>query len=169
MTNRTPEMYDDTELGNKPTQEEILMNESDILDGILNLGKRKDESENYRKIRLKDSKGAVKLEFRIRPISEDENRALMKKATPATKDKNIRVETNWVKYRSLLIYSATVDEDRIKIWDNPRVKEAMNVYEAWELIDKVMLAGEKAKVIDIIDEASGFGLEESEAEETSKN
>lgn len=165
--NITPEFYDDG-VAEEGSKEDILMNESDILQGLLDLEKEKDNPENYHKIQIKRN-GAVKLEFRVRPLSEDESRVCMKRATPTPKDKNVRPEANGVKYRSLLIYSATVNEDRAKTWDNPKAKAAMNLMEGWEMIDKVIFAGEKSRVIDIIEEISGFGVEETEAEEEAKN
>ena len=86
-----------------------------------------------------------------------------------SKDKNVKPETDWAKYRSLTIYTATVNEDRAKIWDNRAAQVEMNVMEGWELVDKVMLSGEKAKVLEIIDEISGFGDEEIAAEVNAKN
>jgi hypothetical protein len=170
VKNTTPELYDEIgQESSKLTNEEILMSENDILDGILSLGKRKDDAENYRMIRLKDGKGKVKLEFRVRPLSEDENRTLVKKATPTARNKKVKPEPDWVKYRSLVIYSATVNEDRLKTWDSQKVKDAMDVIDGWEIIDKMMLAGEKEQIIAVIDELSGYGLDEAGLEDEAGN
>ena len=160
--NTTPEMYDDDKVVDKEAEKEhILKNESDILEGLLTLEKTKDQPENYRKIQIK-RQGKVLLEFRVRPVTDDENRACMKQATPMGKNQNVQLEINWTKYRSLLIYSATVNEDREKIWDNSFIRDSMGIMQGWELIDKVILAGEKAQIIEVIDEISGGGAEVAE-------
>jgi hypothetical protein len=157
--NTTPEKYDDEiEQSEKLTQEEILMSENDILQGLLDSGKEKDNTDSYRKIQIKRN-GRLYFEFRVRPMSEDESNICRRQATPKVKDKGVKPETNWVKFRSLLIYSATVNEDRAKTWDNQQAQKAFSIFEGWEMIDKVILAGEKDAILDIIDEISGSGAE----------
>jgi len=164
--NNTPEMYDDVSIDDKEKEkEQLLMNETDILQGILDLAKNKDLPENYRKIQIKRN-GQLKLEFRVRPLGEDENRLCWKQATPRVKNKGAEPETNVVKYRSLLIYSATINEDRAKIWDNQKAKDALGIFESWEMIDNIILPGEKSRIIEIIDEISGS---DADVEENAKN
>jgi len=165
--NTTPDLYDDSvDNQDEPmTQDEILKNEGDILADLLSLEQEADRPENYRTIRIKRGK-KVKLAFRIRPITESESRTCIKRATPTVRNKNVKPETDWVKYRSLMLYTATVDEDRRKIWDNKDAIQKMNVMEGWEIIDKVIFAGEKSRILEIIDEISGF---DDELEETAGN
>ncbi len=167
--NTTPELYDEVQSEEKLSQEEILMNENELLAGLLELGGRKDEALSYHKIQIKRN-GVVKLEFRIRPVTEDETQSCLKMArkyatTRPGQPKKV-IETNNTKLRSLIVYTATVDEDRAKIWDNKSAQTALNILTGWEMVDKVLLAGEKDKVIDKIDEISGFG---DDLEETAGN
>lgn len=78
-------------------------------------------------------------------------------------------EVNEVEYQSWLIYFATTDEDRKKYWDNPKFREAFNVVKGFELVDEVLLPGEKVRVLDAIDTLSGYGystaLDEEEDQE----
>jgi len=169
--NTTPEFYDE-EIQDKEnfTQEDILKNEKNILAGLLELGKDKDKAENYHKIQIKRN-GVTKLEFRIRPISEDELQACLRKANKYANTKRGQpkkvLETNSTKFRSLTVYTATIDEDREKIWDNKEAMDAFDIFEGWEMVDKVLLAGEKSRILDKIDEISGF--DEDETEETAGN
>ncbi len=154
--NTMPEAFDDTNVENpKPTQEEILMSEKDMLAGLLELGKSKNEAENYRKIQIKRN-GKLMLEFRIRPISEDENQACWRRATKYAPFKQGQpkkaIETSMTLFRSWLIYTATVDEDRAKVWDNKRAQEAFSILQGVDMIDRILLAGEKSHVVDLIDE-----------------
>lgn len=165
-----PEMYDDNPAGIEvPTQEEILMNEQDILRGLIEAGTEKDNESTYRKIQIKRG-GVLKFEFRIRPISEEESLACHDHATkfaPRKKGQPKReIETNSAKFRSWLIYTATVDEDRKKTWDNKQAQEALDVLQGVDMIDAVLLSGEKDRVIDVINEISGY---DDNIEETAKN
>jgi translation initiation factor 1 (eIF-1/SUI1) len=159
-----------TEVGGEQlSPERILRTESDILQGLLNLGNDRNEEENYRPVQIR-RKGILQLEFRIRPITEEENQTCWRKATRYAPTKagqpKVAIETNQARYRSYLIYTSTVNEDRAKIWDNKKAQEELGVVEAVALIDKVLLAGEKGKIIDLIDEISGF---EDDAEELARD
>lgn len=168
--NTMPEMYDDNPAGiEEPTQEEILMSEQDILRGLIEAGTEKDNESTYRKIQIKRG-GVLKFEFRIRPISEEESLACHDHATkfaPRKKGQLKReIETNSAKFRSWLIYTATVDEDRKKTWDNKQAQEALDVLQGVDMIDAVLLSGEKDRIIDVINEISGY---DDNIEETAKN
>lgn len=165
MSNTNPELYDEEiniEDDTPQTQEEILLNESEILAGLLTLGKSKDEITNYKKIQIKRD-GKVVLEFRVRPLSEDESQGCLcgaHKYAPTKPGQPKRIiETNNALYRSRLIYTATVDEDRKKVWDNKQAQMALNILQGVDMIDVVLLAGEKSRIIDVIDEISGFADE----------
>jgi molybdopterin/thiamine biosynthesis adenylyltransferase len=160
---------DDTEDEASLSQEEILMSESDILAGLLELGRSKDEKSNYHNIQIK-REGKVKLEFRIRPITEDEVQSCLRKATKYAKAKSgqpkVAIETDSAIFRSIMIYNATVDEDRAKTWDNRQAQEALGVLRGIDMIDRVLLAGEKSRVVDAIEEISAYN---DEAEELAGN
>ena len=107
------------------------------------------------------------LEFRIRPISEDESQECWRKATKFAPYKpgqpKKAIETNTSLFRSHLIYTATVEDDRAKTWDNRQAQAAFQIFQGVDMIDRVLLAGEKSRVIDVIDEISGFDDELSES------
>ncbi len=168
--NTMPEIYDDNHADTEtPTQEEILMNEKDILRGLIEAGTEKDNESAYKKIKIKRG-GVLKFEFRIRPVSEEESVACHEHATKFAPRKKgqpkMEIETNTAKFRSWLIYTATVDEDRKKTWDNRQAQEALNVLQGVDMIDAVLLSGEKDRIIDEINEISGYG---EDLEDTAKN
>lgn len=169
--NTMPEAYCDN-IGDDEqalSQDDILMNESDILSGLLALGKERDEERNYHKVQIKRN-GILMIEFRIRPITEEESHSCWKMATRYAPTKpgqpKVAIETNQAKYRSMLIYTATVDVDRERVWNNRQAKDAFNVLDSVDMIDKVLKAGEKSRVLDIIDDLAGF---EDDTEELAKN
>ena len=169
--NTMPEQYDATEAGVEApaTQEEILMDENAMLRGLIEAGKKKDDESTYRKIQIKRA-GVLKFMFRIRPVSEEESIKCHDHATkfaPRKRGQPKReIETNQSLFRSWLIYTATVDEDRKKLWDNRKAQEALDVLSGVDMIDAVLLSGEKDRIIDVINEISGYG---DDMEETAKN
>ena len=172
--NTTPESYDEiTDTGSPEamTQEEILQSEGELLSGLLELSRRKDEASNYHNIEIRHN-GAVKLRFRIRPVTEDEVQLCTRRAqtTAPAKGRQPRqvLDTDASKFRSLMIYTATVDEDRERIWNNRKMLVSLNLLEGWQMVDAVLVAGEKSRVLDQIDEISGFGSEDT-TEELAKN
>lgn len=168
--NTMPEAYDEAPAGvETASKEDVLMNEKDILRGLIEAGREKDSEDAYERIQIRRG-GVLKFEFRIRPLSEEESVKCREHATRYAARKRGQpkqeIETNPSKFRSWLIYAATVDEDRAKTWDNKAAQEALGVLQGVDLIDAVLLSGEKDRVIDRINEISGYT---DDAEETAKN
>ncbi len=81
-------------------------------------------------------------------------------------------DTDMTKFRSMLIYEATVN--KTETWDNKELWKALEsqypVVTGWETIDQVLLAGEKERIVDAISALSGYRDEDEEAlEDTVKN
>lgn len=153
--------------------EDLLDNETDILRGLLEAAS--DAVEERKTIEI-TRKGKVLFRFRIRPLSEAEYNACRDKATKYKKNRRmggIKMpdDTDTARYHSFLIYEATDESDRKKVWDNKSAWTQLGVVSGVQLIDKVLLPGEKAAVIEQIDRLSGYDLddEENSAEETIKN
>lgn len=142
---------------------EILMNETDLLKGLLEAASFKDDKEMQRLVQIK-RKGKVLFSFHIRPLEEEESDECRRKATKKVANPNgrhlpkIEGTTDYVKMRSYKILAATIEEDRAKIWDNPKIKEQLNVLQAIDVIDMVLMAGEKDQICDIIDDISQYGV-----------
>ena len=144
--------------------------EGDILSAILNAANFKEAEEETRKIRIIRNK-VVLLEFNIRPLTEEEYEKCRTQNTKYVRNPRIGVKvpesTNQVRYRSQLIYTATVETDRKRIWDNKEAWERLNVATGVDIIDMVLKGGEKEAVVAQIDKLSGYGSDE--LEETTKN
>ena len=158
-----------------PTQEELLMQEDAILRGMLSAANFRDAQEMRRKIQVKRGGGPVLFEFRVRPISEEELIACRRNATKTVANPagrhlpRIDGETDLSRMRSLKIIAATVEEDRAKTWENPVLKQQLNVLHAADVVDAVLMGGEKDWICDIIDEISGYGAQRIELEDYTKN
>lgn len=117
--------------------------------------------------------------FSVHAVTANDIKRARKKATsympnPVNKKMPaIEKDVDKVIYQSYLIYLATVDADRSKLWDNPDFKAKFNVMEGYELIDKVLPSGVKQRVLDAIDTLSGYGAdadyEEMDDIDTAKN
>lgn len=152
----------------KPSKEELKEYEGDIFNAIMDAANyQNDEIYTIRIIRH----DTVMFKFRVRPLSEEQYNRCREKQTKYVRNKRIGVKvpetTNTVRYRSALIYEATVPEDRAKIWDNKQAWESLNVASGIDAIDKILKSGEKDEIISKIDGISGF--DDSELEETTKN
>ncbi|WCF07097.1 hypothetical protein NDS46_22585 [Paenibacillus thiaminolyticus] len=160
---------------NEPIQSETLLaNETDILRGLLDAAA---STEGERQVIEIARKGKVFFRFGIRPLAEAEYNACRDKATKYKKNRRLGGikmpdDTDTARYRSYLIYEATVSEDQQKVWNNKAAWDQLNVISGVQLIDKVLLPGEKDAIIEQIDRLSGYDLdddESSEAEEVVKN
>ncbi len=168
--NTTPEEYDYEPGMEEQTKEDILMDEAAILRGLIEAGQEKDDASTYETIEIRRA-GKLYFRFRIRPITEEESLRCHDMATkfaPRKRGQPKReIETNGAKFRSWLIYTATVDEDRRKTWDNKKAQDVLGVLQGADLVDAVLLPGEKDRVIDRINDISGYG--DDDMEETAKN
>ncbi len=147
---------------------EILEQEGNLLSDLLDLAKRKENEVFFRKIEILGQGGQVKATFRLRPLSSEDVEACVKQATKLVKNVKGKVEkeVNQRLYQSILIFTATVPEDQGVLWGNVELKRALNVLDSFDMVDQLLLAGEKASVLAVIDEMGGFT---EEARVTAKN
>ncbi|WP_346298484.1 hypothetical protein [Alistipes sp.] len=151
-------------------QAEARANEDDLLAGLLAAANYKaDEDETVEIVISRNKKDLFS--FRIHPLSEDDFNRCRKRCTKYVKSKSqagIRVpeEVDTVRYRCMLIYEATVPEDRAKVWDNKKLWKAKDLATGIEAVDILLKAGEKNAICDKLDAISGYELTE---EEVAKN
>lgn len=153
----------------------MAMNEDDFLKAILEASNF-NTSENSAIIEVRRS-GKVLFSFRIHAMSEADFDRISKKNTTYMTNRNLGYkvpkEKNNVRYRSQVIYEATIEEDRKKLWDNKKAWASLDVLSGIDMVDKVLMAGEKDHIYDIIEKESGFtndSLEEVKSlEDSAKN
>ena len=151
-------------------QAEARANEDDLLTGLLAAASYKDDEDENVEIVI-SRRGKDLFSFRIHPLSEDDFNRCRKRCTKYVKSKTqggIRVpeEVDTVKYRCMLIYEATVPEDRAKVWDNKKLWKAKDLATGIEAVDILLKAGEKNAICEKLDAISGYELTE---EEVAKN
>lgn len=163
---------EDEEFTEEETQNQLRAFEGDMIQGLIAAAGFKDETVKTIEIARN---GIVYFTFRIQPLTEEEYDQCKRKHTKYVRNKQIGIKvaesTNAVKYRDALIYQATVAEDRDKLWDNRKVwnslqSKGQQVMNGLDVIEYALRAGEKDKIIDVIDNISGY---EDQLEEVAKN
>lgn len=133
--------------------------EDDILGGLMAAAAYKTDDDDTAKIEIKRG-GAVVLTFRIRPMGEEEYLECKKKNTNYKRNRQLGTKiaesVDAARYRAQLIYEATVDEDREKIWDNRDAWKNLNVLNGVDLVEVVLKAGEKDEILNTLDKISGY-------------
>lgn len=158
-----------------PEPEQILMNEDEMIAGLLEAANYKSDESCRKTIQIKrptskkDSSGnpvkKVLFTFTVRPLGEDEISACQRQSTRKLPHPNgpkwpkIDGDINMTEYRARRIYTATCEEDRKKLWDNQKVKDSLDVIQGWEVIDKVLRYAEKDAVLEVIDSISGDDMD----------
>lgn len=162
---------EDQDFTEKETKNQLRMNEDDIIAGMLEA--HNDISDTTRIIEIKRY-GRKLFEFTVHGLTEAETDECRKRYTKYIRNKQIgtKVEdhVDTVKFRSSLIYHATTPESRAETWDNKKIKDALKaagavVVNQLDVIDNVLLSGEKDRVMDVISELSGYNVEDAEESE----
>ena len=167
--NKVNENYDDAPISEEEAREELAFNEDEILKALTDKSQHDDRVETIEVLF-----GKTRFAFRIRPLSEKEWDKCRERNTKYQKNRRLGgmrlpESTNTTGYHSDLIYTATVEEDKAKLWDNKRLWAAVNAVTGTDMVDKLIpYAGKKQAIIDRIEALSGFN-EDDEYNETVKN
>lgn len=163
---------EEIEWSEEESKQQMRVHEEDFIQGLIDAaGYAQNDTQRIEIVR----EGKLYFAFTIRPLSEDEYDRCKKKWTKYVRNKQFGMklpeETNSVKYRDALIYTATIKEDQDKLWDNKRIWEALRdkglqILSGLDVIEYCLKAGEKDKVLECIDSLSGY---ENNLEEVAKN
>lgn len=149
--------------------------ELDITTALLKAAEFRTSDEAMTEIEIKRN-GVFFFSFKIHPVSDKESRVCRKKATKYMPNPNgrklppIEKEFDSAKFHSMLIYTATADEDKKKIWGNQTILDKYDLMEPYESIDVLLAVGEKLDIVDAVLDISGMSEdEETTPEEYAKN
>ena len=169
----TGPVVEDKEFSEEETKTQIRVNEDDFITGLLDAADfAAQETKNIEVIR----EGKKFFEFKIRPLTADEYNTCRNRASKFVRNKQLGIkmleDTDTVKYRSMIIYAATIESDKEKLWDNKKVWDGLSakgkvVVTGHEVVEHCLKAGEMSKIIEAIDNLSGF--ENDNLEEVAKN
>lgn len=179
MSKNTTPLVEEAEFTPEEDKAMLRMHETDVLAGLLAAGGFRDDEQEIIPIEIVRNDKVV-LTFRMRPLDEKEYDTAKERNTRYKKNKNLGgmtfpEKTDTVRYRSELIYTATIPEDRDLIWHNKEAWRKYNVLSGPDLITRVLKAGEKDRICDILDRASGYetweesGSADDRREDVAKN
>lgn len=164
IKNNTP--IEEVEMDEEINKNTICAYENDILGGLLAAADYKNDAVPIEIVR----NGVVLIRFSIRPLSEEEYHKCRERHTKYVRNKQLGVKipdhTNTPQFRNELIYQATIEEDRNKLWNNKDAWKKLDVINGVELVGRILKAGEKDAVCDKLDEISGYSVTQ---EEVAKN
>lgn len=159
---------------NEEKKEMLLGNEDAILRDVAGVLEAMNIKEEYDTFTVK-RKGKKLFSFRVRGLSAEEREKCRDDATKMVKNKKlggiaIPADFDSAKFSSLLIVTATHPDDKKFLWENKELMQKANVLAPWQLVDKVLLSGEKDRIVDLIEHLSGFDEDDdNDLEETLKN
>ena len=157
-----------------PSKEEILQNEDEMIAGLLEAAAFKSDDSLQKKIEIRRN-GKLLFSFFVRPLTEEEMKDCRRKATKKRPDPRgrrfgmIEVETDYLRASSYKIIAATVDKGQGILWKNKKLKDSLNLIDDVDVVETVLMAGEKNRISDIIDEISGYGEDDFTLEDIAKN
>lgn len=150
-------------------RDELIFNEAELLKALTDDNNLADHIET-----IEVTIGKAVFKFRIRPLSEKEWDKCRERNTRYQKNRRLGgmrlpESTDTTAYHSDLIYTATVDEDKAKLWDNKKFWAAVNAVTGRDMVDKLIpFAGKKQAIIERIENLSGYN-EDEDYNETVKN
>jgi len=145
-----------------PSPDELSSSEDDILRGLDAAAEV--DTQSIAIVR----QGKVVLRFRVQSTTQEvydrcRNESLIKEKASGYGNVRLNVDVNRAAFNSRLIYWATVEEDREKVWRNRTAWQKRNVINGWDLIAKILRNFEIESICERIDVLSGQSPE-SEAQ-----
>lgn len=150
--------------------------EYDLVTALMEAASYREDEDLLTTVDIKRS-GKFLFSVNIRPIGDAELKLARKKARKMMPNPQgrklppIEKEFDSGLFNALIIYYATTDEDKAKIWGNKAIMEKFGLVEPHESIDVLLTMGEKAALSDKVVEISGMDLEDEDVstEEYVKN
>ena len=162
-------MMEEEELTDDEKREEIRENEDSLLDRLLAAADYAANETMTLEIRRPDKNNPEKMvkyfSFDVHPLSEDDLTKIRKKYTKYTRNRRggqkVVEEIDLVKFKCSVIYNSTVEKDQERIWNNKKLwkgleKQGHVIVNALDVIEAVLLPGEKEKIMDALDKLGGY-------------
>lgn len=171
-------MIEERKFTEEETKNYIRVNEEDFIQGLIEAaGYTSEERQRIEIVREK----RLFFAFSIRPLGSEEYEKCRKKHTKYVRNKQLGMkmpeDTDRIKYQSAIIFQATIEDDREKLWNNKKVWSSLEakgyqIMSGLDVIEYTLKAGEKDMILTAIDKLSGYdeNLEEvANLEDVAKN
>ena len=134
-------------MNDKPT-----FDENSIVEALLGAAEFRLNSEERAVVIKRGDKEFFR--FNIRGVNEDQVKRAQKLSTlnRGRRDE----QTDWGRYSAHLIYFATVDDDKKRLWDNRSAWQALNAVNGADVVFKCLMPAERAKIVEVIEKLSGY-------------
>lgn len=150
--------------------------EYDLVKALLESADYKEADDNITEAEIKRA-GKYLFSVHLHPISDPDARIARKKATSYMPNPNnkklppVEKDFDTAKFNSWLIYLATTEEDKQKIWGNPAIMQKYGLTQPVESVDVLLTLGEKHRLADLVTDISGMNDDEEtmDEEEYAKN
>lgn len=133
--------------------EELDAIETNIVDALLNAAAYRSKENHRQPIKIVRN-GKVLFKFTIEAIDEDTWRRCRQQNLRNKGKRN--EELNEARFLSQVIYEATIDEDKARVWNNKAVWQKLNAISGVDVVNAVLLPAEKTKLAEILEELSGY-------------
>lgn len=162
------EYIEERELTESEKLDYVRENEDDLLRGLLEAA---DYASNEEMTFNISRNGRTYFSFTVHPLSEEKMWQIRKKYTKYVKNRRAGIrqaeELDVAKFRCSVIYNSTIESDKAKMWDNKKLWESLrkkghNIINALDVIEAVLLPGEKDRIMNAIDTLSGYDEDEDD-------
>ncbi len=143
----------------KLTDAELEKFDGDIADALLGAAAYRDGEDKRRKVTIK-RKGKEIFSFMIEPLSEEEFDRCRRENTKNRGRRNEELDGS--RFVAQLIYEATIDEDKKRLWKNKTVWEKLNVASGVDVVQKVLTPAERSMLENTLLDMVGYGDDLSE-------
>lgn len=138
--------------------------EQDIVSALLEAGSwRKDNVQ--RVVRIARGENLL-FSFKIEPIDEDTWNKCRRQNTRNKGKRTEELDTS--RFLSQVIYEATIDEDKARLWRNKDVWKKFNAVNGVDVVNFVLKPYEKTKIVETVSEISGYD-DDDQLEDIIKN
>ncbi|NCE99987.1 hypothetical protein [Emergencia sp. 1XD21-10] len=148
--------------------------EYDLVSSLLAAAEYQQAPEMVKEVEIR-RKGKLYFTVHVHPVSEEDISFARKKASKyyenpqGKKLPRVRGELDSNLFNSWIIYLATTEADRDKIWGNAAMMKKLGHLKPVESINSLLIAGEKSQLIDLIFDISRMTDDEDEEEIGSEN
>ena len=149
-------------------RDHIRENENDLLEGLFASADYVANEELTFEIKRA---GRLYFSFTVTPLSEETLHKIRKKYTNYVKNRRTGIkqadDLDVAKYRCSVIYNSTVARDKERIWDNMELQDGLkkkgyHIMNALDVIEALLLPGEKEKIMQELDRLGGDMDDEDE-------
>ncbi len=164
---------DDREIPAKAAERIEKEDEYDLVRSLLEAAEYQQEENLIEAVEIK-RKGKLYFTVHLHPLSDEDYSFAIKKASKyyenpqGKKLPKVRGELNSPLFHSWMIYLATTEEDREKIWGNPAVMKKLGCLKPVETIGSLVTMGEKGDLLSTVYRISRLTDDEDEEEISSE-